>query len=138
MTAVHRIQTLEHQAGNILLKQGYEPVVIKGLFPTSRYVPFNLSGFRKLDDGTLDTVLVKLKISLHALTSLDEAAEFCRDEMARMNKFFAQLPAGIRASRFEVWISIPSNQFQQFEITHEGIRESLSSGKAPGQKDGAP
>ena len=137
MTAVHRIQTLEQLAGNILLDLGYEPVIVSDLVRNSRYIPYNLTARKVLDDGTIDNVMVKLKIALHPLASLVEAEEFCRDEMGRMKKFFAQLPPGLRPSRFEVWISIPSNQFQQFEITREGIREILSPGNNNGQKDGA-
>ncbi|MFA5413919.1 MAG: hypothetical protein WC295_00380 [Methanoregula sp.] len=137
MTAVHRIQTLEQLAGNILLDLGYEPVIVSDLVRNSRYIPYNLTARKVLDDGTIDNVMVKLKISLHPLASVKEAEEFCRDEMGRMKNFFAQLPSGLRPSRFEVWISIPSNQFQQFEITREGIREILSTGETTGLKDGA-
>ncbi len=136
MTAVHRMSTLEQQAGNILLDLGYEPVIVSDLVRNSRYIPYHLTARKVLDDGTIDNVMVKLKIALHPLASLIEAEEFCRDEMRRMKKFFAQLPPGLRPSRFEVWISIPSNRFQQFEITRDGIREiSLLEEKA-GQAGG--
>jgi len=125
MSAVHRIQALEHQAGSILLDLGYRPVIVSDIVRSSRYIPYNLTARKELDDGTIDNVMVKLKISLHPMASLDEAAAFCRDEMGRMKKFFAQLPQGLRPSRFEVWISIPSDRFQQFEITRDGIREIL-------------
>ena len=137
MTAVHRMLTLENQAGNILLNRGYEPVIVSDLVRNSRYVPYNLTARKVLDDGTIDNVMVKLKIALHPLASLLDAEDFCRDEMGRMKKFFAKLPPGFRPARFEVWISIPSNQFQQFEITPAGIREALSPGDAGGPKDGA-
>jgi hypothetical protein len=137
MTAVRRIQTLEQQAGNILLDLGYDPVIVSDLVRNSRYIPYNLTARKELEDGTIDNVMVKLKISLHPLASVKEAEEFCRDEMGCMRKFFAQFPPDLRPSRFEVWISIPSNQFQQFEITREGIREILSPGDINGSKDGA-
>ena len=126
MTAVHRISTLEQQAGNILLDLGYEPVIVSDLVRNSRYIPYHLTARKELDDGTIDNVMVKLKIALHPLVSLMEAEEFCRDEMGRMKKFFAQLPPGLKPSRFEVWVSIPSDRFQQFEITRDGIREILA------------
>jgi len=137
MTAVHRIQTLEQLAGNILLDLGYKPVIVSDLVRNFRYIPYNLTARKVLDDGTIDNVMVKLKIALHPLASLAEAEEFCRDEMGQMKKFFAQLPPGLRPSRFEVWISIPSNQFQQFEITRDGIREIVSIGETTGLNDGA-
>ncbi|MFA5269583.1 MAG: hypothetical protein WC379_16580, partial [Methanoregula sp.] len=71
------------------------------------------------------------------IQSLEEAAFFCRDEMGRMKRFFAQAPAGMKVSRFEVWVSIPSNQFQQFEIGRDGIREILAPDENTGQAGGA-
>jgi hypothetical protein len=137
MSAVHRFHVLEQQAGNILLQLGYEPMIVSDLVRTSRYIPYNLTARKELDDGTIDNVMVKLKISLRPLVSLSDAEEFCRDEIGRMKKFFLQLPSGLRASRFEVWISIPSRQFQQFEITRDGIREILCRGQNAGGDGGA-
>ena len=137
MTAVHRMQTLEQQAGNILLKMGYDPMIVSDLVRNSHYIPYNLTARKELDDGTIDTVMVKLKVSLHPIRSLEEAAFFCRDEMGRMKRFFAQAPAGMKVSRFEVWISIPPWQFQQFEIRRDGIREILSPDENTLQAGGA-
>ena len=123
MTAVRRMQVLEQRAGKILLNAGYEPVIVSGFVRSSRYIAFNLTARKKLDGGTIDTVMVKLKISLHPITSLVEAAIFCRDEIASVKKFFNQVPPDVKPSRFEVWVSIPLDGFQQFEITREGIRE---------------
>ena len=94
----------------------------------SRYIAFHLTANKKLDDGTIDSVMVKLKISLHPIESLEEAAVFCRDEIASVKKFFERLPPDEKPSRFEVWFSIPLNGFQQFEITRQGIREIRSPG----------
>ncbi len=137
MTAFHRMQTLEQQAGNILLKLGYDPVIVTDLVRTSRYIPYNLAARKEMDNGTIDNVMVKLKVSLHPIQSLEEAAFFCRDEIGRMKKFFAQAPAGMKVSRFEVWVSIPSNQFQQFEIGRDGIREILAPDENTGLAGGA-
>jgi len=137
MSAVHRFHVLEQQVGNILLSLGYEPMIVSDIVRTSRYIPYNLTARKELDDGTIDNVMVKLKISLRPLVSLSDAEEFCRDEMGRMKKFFLQLPSGLLASRFEVWISIPSRQFQQFEITRDGIREILCRGQNAGGDGGA-
>ena len=137
MSTVHRFHVLEQQAGNILLSLGYEPMIVSDIVRTSRYIPYNLTARKELDDGTIDNVMVKLKISLRPLVSLSDAEEFCRDEIGRMKKFFLQLPSGLLASRFEVWISIPSRQFQQFEITRDGIREILCRGENAGGDGGA-
>ncbi|MDP2797981.1 MAG: hypothetical protein Q8N94_10805 [Methanoregula sp.] len=125
MTAVHRKHVLEQQAGNILLNNGYEPLIVSDT-RSSRYIAFNLMASKELDDGTVDVVMVKLKISLHPITSLAEAAVFCRDEIRCAKKFFDQMAAEANPSRFEVWFSIPLNKFQTFEITRNGIVEILS------------
>ena len=136
MTAVHRMQMLEQQAGTILLRLGYTPVIVSDLNRNSRYIPYNLTARKVMGDGMIDNVMVKLKISLCPIRSLEEAAVFCRDEMGRMKRFFAQAPAGMSVSRFEVWVSIPSNQFQQFEIRQDGIRELLAPGETTGLTGG--
>lgn len=125
MTAVHRMHVLEQQAGTILLNMGYEPLITTNT-PIFRYITFNLIARKELDDGTFDVVMVKLKISLHAIRSLDEAAIICREEMRCVKKFYDPVPADVKFARFEVWFSIPSNKFQTFEITRNGIQEILS------------
>ena len=136
MTAVHRMQMLEQQAGNILLRLGYTPVIVSDRNRNSRYIPYNLIARKVTGNGMIDNVIVKLKISLCPIRSLEEAAVFCRDELGRMKRFFAQAPAGMSVSRFEVWVSIPSNQFQQFEIRRDGIREILAPGETTGLTGG--
>ena len=137
MTAFHRMQTLEQQAGNILLNMGYDPMIVTDLVRNSRHIPYNLTARKEMDDGTIDNVMVKLKVSLHPIQSLEEAAVFCQDEMGRMKRFFAQAPPGMKVSRFEVWVSIPKDRFQQFEIRRDGIREVLSPDENTGQAGGA-
>jgi len=128
MTAVRRMQVLEQQAGKLLVKLGYEPVIVSSFVRSCRYIAFHLTARKKLADGTVDSVMVKLKISLHPIESLAEAAAFCRDEIVSVKKFFAQIPPDEKRTRFEVWVSIPLSGFQQFEITREGIREIRSPG----------
>ena len=125
MTAVHRMHVLEQQAGNILLNNGYEPLIVSDT-RSFRYIAYNLMAGRELDDGTFDVVMVKLKISLHPITSLAKAAVLCNDEIRCAKKFFERVAAEANSSRFEVWFSIPSNKFQTFEITRNGIKEILS------------
>ena len=125
MTAVHRMCVLEQQAANILLNNGYQRFFMSDT-RNFRFNAFSLMAGKELDDGTVDIVMVKLKISLHPITSLAEAAVFCRDEIRCAKKFFDKVPAGSNPSRFEVWFSIPSNKFQTFEITRNGIKEILS------------
>ena len=132
MTAVKRMHVLEQQAAELLTKLGYTPVIVSSFARSCRYIAFHMTADKKLADGTVDSMMVKLKISLHPIVSLGEAATFCRDEIASVKKFFAQLPSDEKRIRFEVWVSIPLNRFQYFEITREGIREIRSPGDRSG------
>jgi len=132
MTAPRRIEALEQEAGDLLKKLGYEPVIVSSFVRTCRYVAFHLTAHKKLDDGSVDSMMVKLKVSLHPLETLTEAAEFCREEIASMEKFFTQSSQEKIDGRFEVWISLPLNGFQHFEITRDGIREIRSPADRPG------
>lgn len=132
MSAARRIEALEQEAGDLLRRLGYEPVIVSGFVRTCRYIAFHLAAHKKLDDGSVDSIMVKLKVSLHPIETLTEAAEFCREEIAGMKKFFAQIPPEGSDGRFEVWISVPLNRFQHFEITREGIREIRSPADRPG------
>jgi len=136
MTAVRRKHVLEQQAGTILLNMGYEPYITTNI-PIFRYLTFNLIAAKTLEDGAFDVVMVKLKISLHAIRSLDEAAILCREEIRCVKKFFDLVPDNGITGRFEVWFSIPSNKFQTFEITRNGIQEILSSDEKTGLQEGA-
>jgi hypothetical protein len=137
MTAVRRMQALEQHAGQILRNMGYEPFLVSNRFQGARYTPFNLTAHKILEDGTNDTIMVKLKISLHPIESLAQAAEFCRDEIWRAKRFFEKVPATVKCSRYEVWIVIPLNKFHVFEIGRDGIREMLLPGEKTGLKEGA-
>jgi hypothetical protein len=126
MTAIRRMRVLEQQAGKILLDMGYEPVIVSNFVRSSRYIAFNLTARKRPGDGTPDTVMVKLKISLHPIASLTGAAVFCRDEILSVRKFFDKVTPDEEPSRFEVWVSVPRDGFQRFEITREGILEIRS------------
>ena len=92
MTAIRRMQVLEQRAGKILLNRGYKPAIVSHFVRSSRYIAFNLTARKELEDGVIDTVMVKLKISLHPITSLAEAAIFCHDELGSVKKFFDHIP----------------------------------------------
>ncbi|MFA4823622.1 MAG: hypothetical protein WC593_00540 [Methanoregula sp.] len=135
MTAVHRMNALKQQAGTILLTKGYEPLIVSDT-RSSRYSAYDLMAARELSEGIFDVVMVKLKISLHPIMSPAEAAVFCRDEIRCTKKFFDHVQGEANPSRFEVWISVPSNRFLVFEITRDGIREILSPEEQVGLQQG--
>jgi len=136
MTAIRRMPVLEQEAGSILRNRGYEPVIMGKYIRSSRHIPSNLIAHKELDDGTIDSVIVTLKISLHPITSPDEAMIFCREELKCMKKISHQVPADVNHTRLEVWISIPSNTFLIFEITRDGIREVLLAEELSRQETG--
>jgi hypothetical protein len=136
MSAVRRLRILEQQAGELLTKLGYKPVIVSSFARSSRYIAFHMTADKRLGDGTVDSMMVKLRISLHPIESLAEAAAFCREEIVSVKKFFAQVPPDKKQTRFEVWVSIPLNGFQHFEITREGICEIRSPGDRPSRARG--
>jgi len=138
MTAIRRMHVLEQRAGKILLDRGYKLAIVSHFVRSSRYIAFNLTARKELDNRIIDTVMVKLKISLHPIASLAEAAVFCHDEIGSVKKFFDHVPMDEQPSRFEVWLAIPWDRFQQYEITRDGIRELPSSmEQAPGKERAA-
>jgi len=136
MSAVRRLAALECDAGNLLKERGYDIAIVSAPFCKSRYIPYNIMAHRVRENGSSDKVLVKLKVALHKL-DLREAEVFCRDEIAQRKGFFAQLPPALEPARFEVWVSIPSDRVQQFEIGRDGIRE-ISSVKKQAAPAGDP
>jgi hypothetical protein len=124
MSAGRRMAVLEREAQRLLHEQGYESVCVSEAFQNSRYIPYNLIARRAHNTGSDETLIVKIKIALRRLTAID-AASFCRTEMVQVRKIRAYLPPELEGARYECWISVPPDSFQQFAITGEGIREIL-------------
>jgi hypothetical protein len=137
MTAMHRMGVLEREAGNILLELGYEPVILSDRVPRSQFLPFNLIAMKTGSDGTAEGLWVKLKVSVHPIRSPDEAAPFCRNEVKFFEKTFKGIPSDNKI-RYEVWFSVPSDKFECFEITREGLREAPHADRKPLDSDGGP
>ncbi|MFA4861419.1 hypothetical protein [Methanoregula sp.] len=130
MTSIRRMQVLELRAAKILQTRGYQPVIVSHFVRSSRYIAFNLTARKTREDGTVETLIVKLKISLHPLASPAEAAAFCSDEMAQVKRFLTRVQNEEPDYRFEVWLAIPLDGFQQFKITRDGIREIPEPGES--------
>ena len=137
MTASRRMVVLEREAGHILIELGYEPKIISDMFSRSQFVPYNLIAEKKGSDGSVEGVWVKLKVSLHPIRSPEEAAPFCGNEVKFFEKTFKGVPSDNRI-RYEVWFSVPSDKFECFEITHDGIRQALHPDRKPLDSDGGP
>ena len=128
MKVVRRMRALETQAAKILVERGYEPVIVSTFVRSCRYIAFNLAACRRGGNGIPDSLVVKIRISLHPIGTLSEAAEFCHDEIKNARRFFTKKVSEEKHSRFEVWIAVPKKSgFQQFGITPRGMYEIRSS-----------
>jgi hypothetical protein len=128
MSAGRRMAVLEREAQDLLRTRGYESVSVSEAFQDSRYIPYHLIARRVKNGGDDETLIVKIKIALRRLNAGD-AASFCRAEMVQVRKIFTCLPAELEGARYECWISVPPDSFQQFAITGEGICEILPAGQ---------
>ncbi|OPY37371.1 MAG: hypothetical protein A4E35_01286 [Methanoregula sp. PtaU1.Bin051] len=137
MTAMHRMVILEREAGAILRELGYEPAAMSDCFPHSNFIPYNLIATKKGTDGTEECLWVKLKASPHPIRSPEEAAPFCGNERKFYEKKFRGIPSNSMI-RYEVWFSVPSDKFETFEITHDGIRQAQHPDRKPVESDGGP
>lgn len=122
MSAGRRMAVLEREAQHLLHEHGYEAVSVSDAFQNSRYIPYNLIAHRARDGGGDETLIVKIKVALHHLTA-DDAVSFCHAEMVQVRKRWACLPPELEGARYECWVSIPPDTFQQFAITGQGMRE---------------
>jgi len=116
---------LEREAQHLLNTRGYEAVSVSDLFQNCRYIPYNLIGHRVREGGGDEMLIVKIKLALHKLGTID-AASFCRAEIVQLRKMLAALPPELEGARYECWISVPPDIFQQFAITGQGICEILT------------
>ena len=127
MSAGRRMAVLEREAQSLLRGRGYLSVSVSEAFQNSRYIPYHLIAHRVREGGGDETLLVKIKIALRPLTAGD-AASFCRAEMVQQKKILASIPLELEGARYECWVSVPPDTFQQFAITADGICEILPAG----------
>jgi hypothetical protein len=137
MTAMHRMVILEREAGAILRELGYEPGIVSSRYPHSNFIPYNLIATKMGTDGKVECLWVKLKASPHPIRSPEEAAPFCGNERKYYEKKFHGIPSNSMI-RYEVWFSVPSDKFETFEITHDGIRQAEHTDRKPPEPAGGP
>jgi hypothetical protein len=135
MSAGRRMAVLEREAQSLLRRRGYESVSVRDAFQNSRYIPYHLIAHRVRDDGNDETLIVKIKIALRHLNA-DDAASFCRAEIVQQKKIHAGLPQELEGARYECWVSVPPDTFQQFAITGQGICEIVPAGQTDGPQTG--
>ena len=137
MSGGRRMALIEREAQRLLRERGYDALSVSEAFQECRYIPYNLIGRRARDGGGDEILIVKIKIALRPLSPGD-AASFCRTEMVQVRKIYASLPPEFEGARYECWVSVPPDAFQQFAITGEGICEIPPAGLtgSPHEGDG--
>jgi len=117
---------IEREAQRRLKMQGYDAVCLNNGSMNGHSGPCVLLARCARVEGGDNSVFIILKVSLHRLDSRN-AEVFLGTEIRMIKqKFFGFLTEADHI-RFEVWVSVPGDQFQRFEIDTRGIREICSA-----------
>lgn len=122
MSSGRRMAIIERDAQRRLKSQGYATAVLNSGYRQRHHGPTALFARRARVDGGDDSLFVLIRISLHRLDSR-QAEVFCGTEIRMIKQKFSGGVSEADHIRFEVWVSIPKDQFQVFEIDARGIRE---------------
>jgi hypothetical protein len=116
---VSLLHTISRKAANILKRRGYEVVWSTSL--RERYSPETFVGYR----GHEDILHVKLKLSPNTLTSGEEIAKFCEDEIRILRRFMRASPEKT-GEHYEIWISMPGGDYFTIEVLPEMLKDKES------------
>jgi len=114
-----QLHTISRKAADILKHRGYEVVWSTSL--RERYSPETFVGYR----GHEDILHVKLKLSPNTLTSGEEIAKFCEDEIRILRRFMRARPERT-GEHFEIWISMPGWNYFTIEVLPEMLKDKES------------
>jgi len=106
------LHTISRKAAAILKRRGYE--VVWSLSLRQWYSPETFVCHR----GCEDTLHVKLKFSPNTLTSGEEIARFCDDEIRIFRRLMKANPEKIR-EHFEVWVLMPLGNYSVIEVLQD-------------------
>ena len=118
MTA-SQLHTISRKAANLLERRGYE--IVWSVSLREPYSPETFVGYR----GAEDTVHVKLKLSPNMLTSGEEIAKFCEDEIRILRRFMRASPEKT-GEHYEIWISMPGGNYFTIEVLPEMLKDKES------------
>ncbi len=113
------LHTISRKAANILKRRGYEIVWSVSLRET--YSPETFVGYR----GHEDILHVKLKLSPNTLTSGEEIAKFCEDEIRILRRFMRARPEKNRRALRNLDLDARGNYFT-IEVLPEMLKDKES------------
>jgi hypothetical protein len=116
---VNLLHTISRKAANLLERHGYE--IVWSVSFREPYSPETFVGYR----GAEDTVHVKLKLSPNTLTSGEEIAKFCEDEIRILRRFMRARPEKT-GEHYEIWISMPGGNYFTIEVLPEMLKDKES------------
>jgi len=126
MSSGRRMAIIEREAQRRLKMQGYDAVCLNNGSMNGHSGPCVIFARCARVEGGDNSVFIILKVSLHRLDSRN-AEEFCGTEIRMIKQKFSDILSEADHLRFEVWVSVPGDQFQVFEIDTRGIREICSA-----------
>jgi hypothetical protein len=113
------LNTISMNAVPILKSRGYK--VVRMISLRERYSPETFVCIR----GAEDTLHVKLKLSPNILTSGEEIARFCYDEIRILRRLMRANPEK-SGEHYEVWVSMPWGNYSAIEVLPDMLIDQRS------------
>ena len=113
------LYTISRKAQKILNHRGYE--VVWSLSLRERYSPETFVCIRSADD----ILHVKLKLSPNILTSGEEIARYCYEEIRVLRRLMRTNPEK-SGEHYEVWVSMPWGKFTALEVLPDMLIDQRS------------
>jgi hypothetical protein len=114
-----RLDAILMNAVPILKSRGYK--VVWSISLRERYSPETFVCIRSADD----ILHVKLKLSPNILTSGEEIARFCSDEIRVLRRLMRTNPEK-SGEHYEVWVSMPWGKFTALEVLPDMLIDQRS------------
>jgi hypothetical protein len=113
------LNTISMNAIPILKSRGYK--VVRMISLRERYSPETFVCYR----GAEETLHVKLKLSPNILTSGEEIARFCYDEIRILRRMIKTNPEK-SGEHYEVWVSMPWGNYSAIEVLPDRLIDQRS------------
>jgi hypothetical protein len=113
------LHTISRKAAKILNRRGYE--VVWSISLREWYSPETFICHR----GPEDTLHVKLKFSPNTLTSGEEIARFCDDEIRIFRRLMKANPEKT-GEHYEVWVLMPLGNYSAIEVLSDMLIDHRS------------
>ena len=113
------LNTISMNTVPILKSRGYK--VVRMISLRERYSPETFVCYR----GAEETLHVKLKLSPNILTSGEEIARYCYDEIRILRRLMRTNPEK-SGEHYEVWVSMPWGKFTALEVLPDMLIDQSS------------